>query len=489
MNKNYIPLLLFLFLFTVNARSQQFREDFFKTGWIKEAGFKSFDFGTTVFNVQDFGACKDGIFDSTKGIQNAIDACYKAGGGKVVIPKGKYLCGSIFVKSNVHLHLEAESEILGKMDIQGYEVRRTRVEGSEIDWPMGLINVVDAQNVKISGEGIINGRGQAFWKKFWAMEKEYLNNKVRWALDTDCARPRLLLVQNSNNVHLGGLILKDSGFWTVHILYSKYVSVDGLIIRNNDSGERAPSTDGIDIDSSEFVLVQNCDVDCDDDNFCIKSGRNADGMRVNRPSRYIVIQNNVAREGSGLITFGSEISGGISHVYVNNMKADGTKRGIRFKSASVRGGYVKNILLENIDLNNIQWNVFEITMNWNPKSSYPKLPEKYKNQTLLPENWRILLIPVVPAEKGISTIENIFLNNIRVRNGRTAFKVEGFKECPVSNFVFNETRLHTREPGKIKFAANWIINASSFTYENGKLPEITDCDNMDAFTSMMENND
>ena len=116
-------------------------------------------------------------------------------------------------------------------------------------------------------------------------------------------------------------MLKEPGFWTVHLCFSDNVVVDGLTIRANRGQEGGPSTDGIDIDSSTNVLVQNCDIDCHDDNFCLKAGRDADGLRVNKPTENVIIRDCIARKGYGLITCGSETSGGIRNVKVYNLKA------------------------------------------------------------------------------------------------------------------------------------------------------------------------
>src|SRR5690606_4152999 len=233
-----------------------------------------------------------------------------------------------------------------------------------------------------------------FWAKFQYMEPRYRDKDVRWAAVTDCERPRTLLAQNSSNVLIRDITFREAAFWTIHILYSKYVTVDGVIIRNNDDGEHGPSTDVIDIDSSEYILIENCDIDCNDDNFCLKAGRDADGQRVNRPTRDIVLRNSLARAGAGLITFGSETAGGISHVYAHNMRSDGTRNGVRFKSAAVRGGYISNILLEDFEMRNTGF-VFAVEMNFNPAASYPDLPERYDADEI-PDHWKLLLQKVTP---------------------------------------------------------------------------------------------
>ena len=324
----------------------------------------------------------DGKTLNTKAIQAAIDACSAKGGGIVTFEPGVYLTGSIFVKEGVNLRIDKGVTILGSQDISDYPEIDTRVAGIEMKWPAALINIIGQDNAAITGEGTIHAQGKPFWDKYWAMRKEYDPKGLRWIVDYDCKRPRTLLVSNSSNVTLKGITLKQAGFWTVHILYSKNVTIDGLMILNNVEGN-GPSTDGIDIDSSTFILVENCDIDCNDDNFCLKAGRDADGLRVNRPTEYVVIRNCISRAGGGLITCGSETSGSIRHVLAHNLKAKGTGVGIRFKSAKTRGGTVEDINIQDIEMDGVG-TAIEVSMDWNPSYSYSSLPQGYSYESIPP---------------------------------------------------------------------------------------------------------
>ncbi len=143
--------------------------------------------------------------------------------------------------------------------------------------------------------------------------------------------------------------MKRSGFWTVQVVYSDHVTVDGIKISDNGG----PSTDGVDIDSSSHVLVQNCDIDNNDDDICLKAGRDYDGLRVGRPTEYVVVRHNLTRRGGGLLSFGSETSGGIRNVVAYQNRGIGTNEGIRFKSAKTRGGYVEDVLIRDIKMENV----------------------------------------------------------------------------------------------------------------------------------------
>lgn len=241
-----------------------------------------------------------------------------------------------------------ESVILkGSDNLAHYAEIDTRVAGIEMKWPAALLNVNGANNVAITGKGVINADGKFCWDAYWALRKQYEPKGLRWIVDYDSKRVRTLVIDNSTNITVRGLTMQQAGFWTVHILYSSRVTLDGIVIRNNMGGS-GPSNDGIDIDSSTRILVENCDIDCNDDNLCLKAGRDWDGLRVNKPMEYVLIRNCISRKGWGLITFGSETSGSIRHVVAHNLKAAGTQAGLRFKSAKTRGGTVEDILLKDI---------------------------------------------------------------------------------------------------------------------------------------------
>jgi polygalacturonase len=312
---------------------------------------------------------------------------------------------------------------------------QTRVAGIEMKWPAALINVYEQSDVKISGKGAIDGDGKFWWDAYWKLRRDYEPKGLRWAADYDCQRPRLIQIYKSSNVDLQGLQLKRSGFWTVHICYSQKVTVDGVTIRNNIDG-KGPSTDGIDIDSSSEVLVEHCDIECNDDAICLKAGRDADGLRVNRRSEKIVIRDNTVRGGAAGITFGSETSGGIREVEAYRIHVPGNvSNGILFKSASTRGGTVENINIHDMDIQGVS-TAIGVTLNWNPAYSYATLPAGI---TDIPDYWRVLLAPVSP-EKGRPHIRNVQISRIQAKGIGRAFSGEFLRRIPVA-------RLHVQGPG------------------------------------------
>ncbi|RZM20996.1 MAG: glycoside hydrolase family 28 protein, partial [Pedobacter sp.] len=246
--------------------------------WVTKVGAASFPQGTKQYTVNDYGAKPDTTKVSTKAIQKAIDACAAKGGGIVVFKPGTYVTGAVFIKSNVQLRIDKDVLILGSQNFDDYPEIDTRIAGIEMKWPAALFNVIGQKNAALTGNGIVNARGKFCWDKYWAMRKDYDKKNLRWIVDYDAKRVRTVLVQQSSNITVKDLTFKNAGFWTVQLLYSDHLTVDGVVIKNNEDGH-GPSTDGIDIDSSTWTLIENCDIDCNDDNFCLKSGRDWDGLR------------------------------------------------------------------------------------------------------------------------------------------------------------------------------------------------------------------
>lgn len=438
--------------------------------WVDYVGVRKIEIPEKVFNAGDFGAVSNGKTLNTTAIQQAIDACADQGGGKIVFNRGKYLTGALFLKSNVELHLDEGVEILGSEHIEDYPEINTRVAGIEMTWPAALINVSGQNNVAITGKGVIDGQGKVFWDAYWALREEYEPKGLRWIVDYDAKRPRTLLVDNCWDVLIEEVTFKRAGFWTVHILYSSYITVDGIIIRNNIGGH-GPSTDGIDIDSSSWILVKNADIDCNDDNFCIKSGRDWDGLRVNRPTEYVLITDCISRRGGGLITFGSETSGGMRHIIARNLNAQGTKVGMRFKSARNRGGVIEDVYLENIQMDSVGV-AFEVTPNWNPSYSYSSLPEGYAIKEV-PEHWRKMLEPVLPERYGIPTFQNIHINSVEVNYADKAIFIDGLEERPLEKFFLKDVNIKAKEAGSIQHARNWQIeNVHVKTVQNEPVKQL-----------------
>lgn len=271
-------------------------------------------------SANSFGAIADSTVLSTEAIQKAIDSCAANGGGTVTLQSGYYLTGALFIKSGVNLRLDKDVTLLATPDIHCYPEFRSRIAGIEMIWPSAVINIIGQKNASVSGEGRLDCRGKSWWDKYWEMRRSYETKGLRWVVDYDCKRIRGILVEESSDISLTGITLMRTGFWGCHVLYSDHCTVKGITVDNNIGGH-GPSTDGIDIDSSTNILIEDCIIDCNDDNICIKSGRDADGLRVNRPTENVVIRNCTTRSGAGLVTCGSETSGSIRNILCSDLKA------------------------------------------------------------------------------------------------------------------------------------------------------------------------
>lgn len=420
--------------------------------WVSDVGAKNFPTGQKVFTVR---VKSDTSKVVTKFIQAAIDECAGKGGGIVAFAPGTYVSGSIFLKSGVHLRIDENVLLLGSRNFSDYPEIDTRIAGIEMKWPAALINVMDVSNAAVTGKGVINARGKFCWDKYWAMRKEYDKKGLRWIVDYDAKRVRTFLVQNASDVTLRGLTFKNAGFWTVQLLYSQNLTVDGITIRNNEDGS-GPSTDGIDVDSSSKVLIENCDIDCNDDNFCLKAGRDWDGLRVNRPTEYVVIRKCIAQRGAGLVTLGSETSGSIRHVYCTDLSAKHTDNGLRIKSATTRGGVVEEVYFVNSVLDSVR-NAYQFNLNWYPAYSYSELPEGYDYNSI-PAHWKAMLQKVTPPEKGIPVARNFHIENVKVTNAQKAFEVSGLPQSSISGFKFTNSSVNANVLGTMEFTEGWKFN-------------------------------
>jgi|GEM_PF-96228 Endopolygalacturonase len=418
-----------------------------------------------LFAVNEYGAKGDGTTVETAVIQQTIDRA-AAVGGTVTFEPGKYLTGSLFLKSGVTFLVPEGATIVGSDKLTDYPMLPTRIAGIEMSWPAALLNVRDQQNVVITGKGTIDGDGPPWWKSYWDLRAIYEPKGLRWASDYDARRPRLLLIQNSSGIQLGGGIeLRRSGFWTVQILYSHNVHVDGVTIRNNEGG-KGPSTDGIDIDSSHDILVEHADIDVNDDALCLKAGRDSDGLRVNRPTENVVLRDSIVRHGAAAITIGSETSGGFRNIEAYNITAlSGVPSGVLFKSARTRGGFASDIRIHDLKLEGVAVPI-HITMNWNPTYSYASIPPDLKD---VPTYYQILATPV-PLEQGLPHFRNVHIWNIKATSASAAFSVSAYPNATLDNFRFDHLDIQARTAGTIANAKDWIITDSNIQAADGSKP-------------------
>ncbi|KPG73774.1 glycoside hydrolase family 28 protein [Enterococcus sp. RIT-PI-f] len=388
--------------------------------------------------------------DITKQLQEQIDQASLTN-GQVITPAGEYLVGAIFIKSHVHFVLSAETTLYGSWKIDDYPEFYNRVAGVDMHWPAAVLNIVNATNVSISGTGKIDGQGEHWWRKFWGddetsgMMADYAKKGLRWAADYDCKRPRNILVYRSQGVKIKGIRTEQSGFWNTQVTYANDVLIDGISVINS----KGPSTDGIDIDSSENVVVQNVYVSCNDDNICIKAGRGEEARENQTISRNITIKDCQIGKGSG-ITIGSETSGGIEDVDIRRIQFEGTGVGFRIKSANDRGGFIQRINVSELHMKNVQF-PFLIQTDWYPEYSYAMIPHTYRGD--IPDHWH-KLIGTHKQSVGPAKVKDIVVGQVAVVNDQKmgssrAFFIEGSEKEPIDQLQFKDVRIEAHEYGKI----------------------------------------
>ncbi len=403
------------------------------------------------FDPRDFGAVADGEHLDTDAMQRAIEAAAPRR-GRVVLRDGCFRSGALFLRSGVALQVEATATLRGSTQLVDYPVINTRVAGIEMRWPAALVNAIGIEDVAITGTGTIDGDGAVFWAAYWALRAAYEARGLRWASDYDAQRPRLLLVQSSRRVCIGGgLLLRRSGFWTLHICYSEQVRVDRITIRNNDDG-RGPSTDGIDIDSSQRVLVRRADIAVNDDAIAFKAGRDADGLRVARPTCDVLVADCTVRDGATGVAFGSETSGGFENVRVRRLTVHApVPVGVLVKSARTRGGYGRDIRLSGLRLHGVGV-VLRITLDWNPAYSRAVLPPAESANA--PPHWRVLSAPV-PPRQGLMVLQGVHIKDLVARGADTAFEVDADAASPLRDFRFEQVDIEARAGGHLLDAQGW----------------------------------
>jgi len=412
-----------------------------------------------IFHTSAAGIAADGATPVTAPLQKLLDVASTAGPATVYLDPGQYLTGSLFIRSHTRLVIASGATIVGTTDATAYPAVQTRAAGVEMKWPAALLNVEGATNVSIEGTGTIDGNGKTWWDAFWKQVPAYESRGLRWAVDYDVQRPELIRIYNSTSVHVGrGLLLRRSAFWTVHICYSKHVTVSQVTIRNNDPVDgKGPSTDGIDIDSSSHVLVDNVDIANNDDAICLKAGMNADGLRVNRPTEDVVIQDSIVRQGISGIAIGSDTAGGFRNIRVSGITIlSGVRFGIYLKSTHTRGGWTQTVSFSDVHMHGVQ-TAIKIDLNYFPAFSTPHIPkgiEKDLPPTLhdVPEYWKRLAAPVSP-EKGTPHFRDITFSKVDGEGIQTAFDLNAAQDAPMEEFVLEHVHLDALHAGSIRHTA------------------------------------
>jgi polygalacturonase len=420
-------------------------------------------------SVSDFGAIGDGGFLNTNAFASAIDACAKAGGGRVVIPQGIWRTGPIQLKSNINLHVERGAVIQFSRSIEDYPLVRTTWEGFPAVRRMSPIYAVGLQNIAITGDGVVDGAGDAWrmvkksklteneWKKLvasggivdkagdtWWPSTEALNGAdlartldkreapiAEYSRAAEYLRPVLVSLVECKRVLLDGPTFQNSPAWNIHP-----VLCEELIIRNVSALNPwyAQNGDGLDLDSCRRTIVYNCRFDVGDDAICIKSGRDEYGRKRGRPCEEIVVSDCVVYHGHGGFTIGSEMSGGVKNIVVRRCTFLGTDLGLRFKTTRGRGGVVENIWISDIIMKDIPTDAIGFNMYYSGGSPIPEKTDTTESGSRA----------AAPVNEGTPQFQNIFLRNIVCHGAQRAVQIEGLPEMPIRGIELENIQISAR---------------------------------------------
>lgn len=391
------------------------------------------------YNINDFGAVADGKIMNTAAFEKAIKICAANGGGRVIVPNGKFLTGAIHLESNVNLYLEDKAEILFSINPKDYPIVHTSWEGTELMNYSPLIYAKNKTNVAITGKGTLNGQannsnwwvwsgGKNYgWQKGIPSQNDPNNREVlvdmaekgvpvseRVFGDGRYLRPCFVEFFECNTVLIKDVTIINAPFWILHPLKSNNIIIDGVTVNSH-----GPNNDGCDPEYSQNIIIKNCTFNTGDDCIAIKSGRDADGRRVGIPSKNIIVQNCKMIDGHGGVVIGSEISAGVNNVFVEDcvMDSPNLERVIRIKTNSKRGGIIEDVFVRNIEVGTVKECVLKLNMFYN----------------------------VYGAQTGnfIPVIRNINLENVNVKNGgKYSVWAEGYEVSPVENVTLKNVVIH-----------------------------------------------
>jgi len=397
-----------------------------------------------IFDITSFGAVADGRTMNTEAIQKAIDTC--SYGGKVYVPKGVFLTGAIYLKSNMTLYIEEGGVLLGSPDTADYPLMKYRFEGLETTCYASLINTRNSngerfENIIIEGPGKIDANGCALRKK---------------EVSENGGKPgRAICIRNTDNLYLKDITVKQSPAWCVHFIYCNHVSINNIKVytRQDEDGKRYMNIcngDGIDPDSSSDVYIFNSVIASQDDCIAIKSGRDAEGRMVGIPSENIRITNCTFKSGFG-VAVGSEASGSVRNVFVQDCSFDNVYSVATIKASRGRGGVIKNVRYEDIiyqnhslEFSDCRWfrgainidqfyshEIFDVDKAEEMNDGTPVIQDIYfKNILLDTYAGNAIYLAGLPE----SHLKNIYFENVKAtgKYGFKAYNVDGLYLTDVS---------------------------------------------------------
>ncbi|MFI5228119.1 MAG: glycosyl hydrolase family 28 protein [Gemmatimonadales bacterium] len=337
------------------------------------------------FDIMRFGAVAGGRDDCTAAIRRAIRACNESGGGRVVVPEGRFLTGAVHLESNVDLHVARGGTLAFSQNAAHYlPAVLTRFESTELYNYSPFIYALDCTNIAITGEGTLDGQAGAEhwwpWKgnadfgwrpgtpNYNASRQRLLEMAERGVPiaerrfgENDYLRPNFIQPYRCTNVLIEGVRIVNSPMWEINPVLCRNVTVRGVSIDSH-----GPNNDGCDPECCRDVLIERCVFNTGDDCIAIKSGRNADGRRVNVPSENIIVRNCDMRDGHGGVTVGSEISGGCWNVFAYDCRMDSPRldSALRLKNNAMRGGRLHDIYMRDVTIGQVVIAVLSIDFTY-----------------------------------------------------------------------------------------------------------------------------
>jgi len=373
------------------------------------------------FDITRFGAREGGQVKSTEAIAKAIEACSAAGGGRVVVPAGVFLTGAIHLASNVNLHLEGNATLRFSQDPKDYlPVVLTRFESTECMNYSPFIYAFGRTNIAITGTGTLDGGADA--DHWWPWKRDYSRGPRPTSADNralleqaekdvpvsqriygegSTLRPNFVQPYRSTNVLIEGVAIRNSPMWELNPVLCRNVTV-----RNVKISSHGPNNDGCDPECSTDVLIESCEFDTGDDCIAIKSGRNRDGRRVNVPCENVVVRNCRMKDGHGGVSIGSEVSGGIRNVFMENNRMDSPHldRALRIKTNSFRGGALENFYFRNNTVGEVARAVIDIDFYYEEGPGGPFTP----------------------------SVRNVMVENVTSQRSRYALYLRGYADAKIS---------------------------------------------------------
>lgn len=456
-------------------------------------------FKSDTLSILKQGAKGDGSFLNTKAIQASIDAIHAKGGGVVEVPAGLWHTGPIVLKSNVNLYLASGATLLFSADFDQYPLVEANWEGLPQMRNQSPISATNAENIAITGNGIVDGNGDAWrmvkkdkltgsqWKnllakggvlskdeKTWYPSEKSLKgsgfsnpgqispekDQAFYETVKDFLRPNLVLLTSCKYILLEGVTFQNSPAWCLHPLMSQHLTVRNIFVKNP---WYAQNGDGIDVESCSNVLIENSVFDVGDDALCMKSGRDAEGRKRAMPTENVIIRNCTVYASHGGFVIGSEMSGGVRNVHVSHCTFIGADIGLRFKTTRGRGGIVENIYISDIYMKDIPGEAILFDMYYAARDPIPLAGEK----RALPK------VEFRPADESTPVFRNFFIKNIYCNGADKGIFVRGVPEMPVQNIQMKNMVIRAKTGIDIQEAENiQIKDLELFTENNNPVVDI-----------------